>query len=256
MRTKIFITITILLTSAALGFFRWQADIEVTSGGTGNFLTFGADSSATDGFDIGIDIPYLPTPGPYGYFPISDSAQPHYTMLGTDLRFPSLDTISWDLMLNGGFGFKISWESADFPDSGEFFIGAFNIDSLPEYVVDEWHDMRTADSLMINVIGGRIIAVGAPISAVPEYTFRPADFSIGVFPNPFNTACRIEVPEDFRGDIGVFDISGRLIKTLDSGSCEIMWDGTSATGAECPSGIYYFKPINGGIPPARGVMLK
>ncbi|MGC9316374.1 MAG: hypothetical protein ACP5G4_12225, partial [bacterium] len=66
MRTKILIIIAIFLASSAFGFFRWQIRIEVTSGGTGNFLTFGADSSATDGFDIGIDIPYLPTPGPYG----------------------------------------------------------------------------------------------------------------------------------------------------------------------------------------------
>lgn len=253
MRTKIFIIIAILLASAAFGFFRWQIRIEVTSGGTGNFLTFGADSSATDGFDIGIDIPYLPTPGPYGYFPISDSAQPHYTMLGTDLRFPSLDTISWDLMLNGGFGFKILWEREEFPDSGDFFIGAFNLDSLPEYVVDDWVNMRTADSLMINVIGGRIIAVGSPISAVAEDALRPESPGLSVHPNPFNTACRVEVPANFRGEIGVFDISGRLVDVL---SGDYIWKGFSGHGEKMPSGIYYFKPINGGVPPTRGVMLK
>ncbi|HDR90894.1 MAG TPA: T9SS type A sorting domain-containing protein, partial [candidate division Zixibacteria bacterium] len=174
----------------------------------------------------------------------------------TDLRFPSLDTLSWDFLLNGGFGFKISWEISYFPDSGEYYIGAFNLDSLPEYVVDEWLDMRTADSLMINVIGGRIIAVGAPISAVQEDAYRPADFAIGVYPNPFNTACRIEVPANFRGDIGVFDVTGRLVKTLDNGRGEILWNGTSATGEKCPSGIYYFKPLFGDVPPAKGVMLK
>ena len=254
MRLK-FTIIIVLLALTAFAFFRWQVEVEVSSGVDSNLLTFGVDSMATNGFDIMLDIPYLPTPGAYGYFPIDDSAYPGYTMLGTDYRTPSQDTVIWDVILSGGYGFSLTWNSTEVPDSGEFSIGAFNLDSLPRYFVDEWFDMRTVDSIGIDLLGGRIIAVGAPISAIEEKIQLPEKARIHVVPNPFNSSCRIETPPDC-GEIGIFDISGRMIDVLYTDLSEISWDGRSKDGGDCPSGIYYFKPTNGGIPATKAVMLK
>ncbi len=254
MRLKVTIII-ILLALTTFAFFRWQVDVEVFTLSDGNMLTFGVDSSATDGFDILIDIPYLPTPGAYGYFPIDDSTHPGYTMLGTDYRAPSQDTIIWDVMLSGGYGFSLTWDSSEIPDSGEFLIGAFNLDSLPVYFVDEWFDMRTIDSIGINVFGGRIIVVGAPVSNIWEEITLPDRSGFRVHPNPFNATCRIEIPPE-SGEIGIFDISGRLVDVIDPDEDEIYWDGRSRNGRDCPSGTYYIKPLNGGIPATKAVMLK
>lgn len=254
MRTKNLILI-LLLAVSAFAFFRWQVDIEVTSGGVGNYLTFGCDSAATDGFDILLDIPYLPTPGAYGYFPLNDSLYPGYNMLGTDLREPTQDTIIWDVLLSGGFGFSLTWDSSELPDSGDFHIGAFNLDSLPEYHVDEWHDMRSIDSIGIDVVGGRISVTGAPISGIEEHIASPRQNRIIISPNPFNSSCQIQTPNECTA-IGIYDVYGGQVKVLRPEDGEITWDGRSSGGMESPSGVYYFKLLDSGIPATKAVMLK
>jgi hypothetical protein len=219
MRKLIAICILLAL-STTFGFFRWFNWVEVKAGLSGNYLTFGADSSATDGFDIGLDIPFFPIPGAYGYFPISDSAHPAYTMLGTDYRAPSQDTMAWDIMLAGGFGFVLYWNSSAIHEAGEYHIGAFNLDSLPNFVVDDWQDMRETDSIAINFFGGRIRVVGAPISPINEVVLSPNTYKIGISPNPFNSSCRIEIEygEAKLKSVEIFDLAGRKVSVLSTTS--------------------------------------
>ena len=76
---------------------------------------------------------------------------------------------------------------------------------------------------------------------------RPAAYLIRSYPNPFNsgTVLKLEGFDDkteFK-NINVFDISGRLIKTVNvetlNGYGEVYWDGTDNNNNECASGIYF-----------------
>jgi glucose/arabinose dehydrogenase len=68
------------------------------------------------------------------------------------------------------------------------------------------------------------------------------------YPNPFNpgTIIRYSVPEQGDVKLEVYDITGKLIKTLVntfrmSGSYETVWNGRDDRGANVPSGVYIYK---------------
>jgi hypothetical protein len=66
-------------------------------------------------------------------------------------------------------------------------------------------------------------------------------------PNPFNprTAVRFDLPESGRVSLRVFDLRGRLVRTLlaashlDAGTRLLTWDGRDDTGADTASGVYW-----------------
>lgn len=64
-------------------------------------------------------------------------------------------------------------------------------------------------------------------------------------PNPFNplTTLRFDLPAGGRVRLGVYDVAGRLIRTLldadlPTGSHQAFWDGTDSAGRGMPSGSY------------------
>lgn len=69
------------------------------------------------------------------------------------------------------------------------------------------------------------------------------------FPNPFNprTVIRYELPVSASVDLRVFDLAGRLVKTLTSslrqaaGLHSLVWNGSDDTGRPVPSGIYFYR---------------
>ncbi|RKZ34362.1 hypothetical protein DRQ19_01185 [bacterium] len=105
-------------------------------------LIFGADEAGTDGFDPGLDFPYImePPSGPYAFFPIEHEL---YTMLWRDIRSSLVYDIIWDIEMrrfprdNRNY---FSWHPEMLPETGNFAIGV-----IPpgETEVVEWVDMRT-----------------------------------------------------------------------------------------------------------------
>ncbi|MGC9314272.1 MAG: hypothetical protein ACP5G4_01450 [bacterium] len=73
---------------------------------------------------------------------------------------------------------------------------------------------------------------------------KPQNHTLGIFPNPFNAACRISLPEDFAGDILIFDISGRKVRSFIDAGSEIIWQGEDNSGEELPNGVYLIKAGN------------
>jgi immune inhibitor A len=68
------------------------------------------------------------------------------------------------------------------------------------------------------------------------------------FPNPFNpsTNINIELNEGAEIQLEIFDILGRLIKTLadgyyPQGTVNLTWDGTNDSGQKAASGIYFYR---------------
>jgi hypothetical protein len=80
----------------------------------------------------------------------------------------------------------------------------------------------------------------------------PQQFELSAnFPNPFNPETRftVSVPEAANAapftEINIFDITGRLVKTLyradlSAGRYTITWDGTNLQGQTVPSGMYIY----------------
>jgi hypothetical protein len=75
--------------------------------------------------------------------------------------------------------------------------------------------------------------------------------TVQVFPNPFNTRCvfRITNSPNHNGSVQIFEISGRLVKTIGFnarhfGTQEIVWDGRDENGKIIPSGLYIYRIIH------------
>lgn len=88
------------------------------------------------------------------------------------------------------------------------------------------------------------------VSIEDERVIIPSDYVLEQnYPNPFNptTSIRFELPRDKAVSLTIFDVSGRVVKTLvdnqylTQGIHEIQWDGTSNAGAQVASGTYVYQ---------------
>jgi flagellar hook assembly protein FlgD len=72
---------------------------------------------------------------------------------------------------------------------------------------------------------------------------------VSCYPNPFtqSTSVRIFVPKGSHlEDVSIYDIKGKIIKTLDfnsakNGILDLEWNGSSDKGTSVPSGLYLIK---------------
>ncbi len=108
----------------------------------------------------------------------------------------------------------------------------------------------------------------APLEEVIEQEEIPLTCELGQnYPNPFNASTTItytvpEMPESGSLRLDIFDIQGRLIRTLAqgtaaAGSHQILWNGTNEQGEMVPSGIYFYRLQAGSFQEIkRMVMLK
>jgi hypothetical protein len=67
------------------------------------------------------------------------------------------------------------------------------------------------------------------------------------YPNPFNPSTTIgfNLPEKAQVNVSIYDIEGKLVKTLvdetlSEGYQQITWDGTDAKGNSAASGVYFY----------------
>lgn len=81
-------------------------------------------------------------------------------------------------------------------------------------------------------------------------------------PNPFNplTTIRYEVATSSPVEIDLYDVRGRLVRTLVRGTVgpgrhEAVWDGRSDSGESVPSGVYLYRIRIGGFGDVRKMVL-
>jgi hypothetical protein len=73
-------------------------------------------------------------------------------------------------------------------------------------------------------------------------------FSHRAVPNPFNPSTRIEftLPSAARVTLRVYDVAGRLVRTLAAGEAfgagpnSIAWNGATESGRPAASGVYFY----------------
>ncbi len=118
------------------------------------------------------------------------------------------------------------------------FIGSY-VNSVQTWKVDKCMGYKALTST----------AVEDPVHA------GPVQFALGQnFPNPFNpsTTIHFALPENGDTHLTVYDMMGRRIRTLVSGTMpagahEVSWDGTDDAGNSVTTGIYLYKLQSGTI---------
>ena len=90
------------------------------------------------------------------------------------------------------------------------------------------------------------VATGVMDHVIPEM-FR--NVLLPNLPNPFaaSTAIRFSLPAPGNVELRVFDVSGRLVRTLahgerrEAGPQQVVWDGTDSRGKRVTSGVYFYR---------------
>ncbi|HOX24870.1 MAG TPA: S8 family peptidase [Candidatus Krumholzibacteria bacterium] len=99
---------------------------------------------------------------------------------------------------------------------------------------------------------GALEAVCGVVNAVDDPVV-PVAFRVDAnFPNPFNptTTIRFAIPASARTQVVVYDVRGRLVKTLidevlPAATHSVQWRGDDARGREAAAGIYVYKVTSG-----------
>ena len=94
-----------------------------------------------------------------------------------------------------------------------------------------------------------------PISIDPSHLFQNQ-------PNPFSPETQItfDLPLAGRAELKIFDVSGRLIRTLvdeklPAGPHSVRWDGRDETGRAVTSGVYFYSLTASGVDESRRMIL-
>jgi len=124
---------------------------------------------------------------------------------------------------------------------GAASIGAFRIDGdlLPDLVVAD--EAAGTVSILINTSAGGMASVDGT-DPVSERAILP----VAVWPNPLGsgTYIRFAVARGGRSVVSVFDVQGRLVRTLldarlERGPQELWWDARDESGLSVPAGVYF-----------------
>ncbi|NNE71102.1 MAG: T9SS type A sorting domain-containing protein [Rhodothermales bacterium] len=111
----------------------------------------------------------------------------------------------------------------------------------------------------------RVISMdGLAVSTEENVIVLPSDYKLSAnYPNPFNpsTSFSITLPVDRSVSLRVYDVSGRLVRTIVSGqhhaagTYEFTWDGTNDAGAQVASGTYLYTLEYGNFRQSRTMVL-
>jgi len=118
-----------------------------------------------------------------------------------------------------------------------------------------WQDARNAD---VDIYAQRLNGSGSIPSAVGDGpSISRVTLSPNV-PNPFSnqTAFDIGLPQNAHAEIGVYDVTGRLVRRMAvAGSRRIEFDGRDNDGRALPSGVYFFRVSGAGEPVTRKMVI-
>jgi hypothetical protein len=156
--------------------------------------------------------------------------------------------LSWDICIAEDFQ-QFNLEKSFTDEFAEYETSTVTDTSYmdPDYILNETQYYRlTAVDLSGNVSDYSDI-VEAAVLALDEDLIPDVYALHQNYPNPFNpvTNIRYDLPEDAHVMIRIFDIQGRMVKTLVSGQEKagrksIIWDATNQIGEQVAAGMYLY----------------
>jgi len=159
--------------------------------------------------------------------------------LSTEMSSPLGEVFFWHGSEDGRIQLDLAVLGTDVTigGSGEVAVLRFEVLSNDYAVEIESADLRGADNQPLNMgLEGFESSSGLPM----EFRF------VRNVPNPFNPVTRIayHVPYESVVSIRIYDVSGRLVRTLvvrvtDPGRHSALWDGRADSGGTVGSGVYF-----------------
>jgi hypothetical protein len=134
----------------------------------------------------------------------------------------------------------------------------------------EMRDMQTESSYSFASAGNgtvrhlQVILSGAAIGVQDDPASLPSVYKLyPSYPNPFSPSVtiRYDLPEASRVSLEVFDVSGRVVRVLETGTVtpagqhHVIWDGRGATGRLVASGVYFYRLEAGAYTETQQMML-
>ena len=124
--------------------------------------------------------------------------------------------------------------------SAPIYVGDINADGITEFGM-----MMRPDSIHMEVNLYSLITTGIDDNndrAIPNHTKM-----LSCYPNPFNSSTLITYTGTQEGDIEIYDLMGRKVKSFNDrggGGDRVAWDGTDMNNNKLSSGVYFVKLSN------------
>jgi photosystem II stability/assembly factor-like uncharacterized protein len=125
--------------------------------------------------------------------------------------------------------------------------------------------IRVLNEHLAYAVGSRVYKYTAEAVNLEEEPGLPMAFSLEQnYPNPFNpfTIIRYVLDEPAQVHLSVYDLRGRLIRTLENrhkggGGYEVIWNGDDEAGQVVSSGVYFYRlSVDGEVETRRMVLTK
>ena len=150
-------------------------------------------------------------------------------------------------------------------------VGYSLLEGVGHYFVscdgDSWVQVSGSCQPLLEPIFGvnkaRVLVLGDPKEEEAQSEIElPSAFAISAFPNPFNpmTTIQLSLPQRAYCEVKVYDIRGRMVKTLqqgylEAGTAEFTWWGKDEHGQGVASGVYLVKSRLGEMTFTNGLVL-
>ncbi|MCD6502350.1 T9SS type A sorting domain-containing protein, partial [bacterium] len=161
-------------------FYRaWNTDLTFTSAGLSpTILTLGAEPSATDGYEPGLDIFMPPIPETHvdAAFSMDDPTHPWLNRLLRDLRNSDDDTLEWRIVTSGTGDASVEWIPEELPVGVWLMNGKLDMRAYPR-----WH-FALGETLSIRFYTGPKVIIDYWPSAVSLWKL----FSLPIYPETYN----------------------------------------------------------------------
>jgi len=99
-----------------------------------------------------------------------------------------------------------------------------------------------------SMLGVVVVRQGTDINETQGNIQLPNKLTLSAYPNPFNpsTELSFSLPQEGQVSLNVYDITGRLVKSLldarlPAGFNKVVWDGTDYSGNGISTGVYFVR---------------
>lgn len=140
-------------------------------------------------------------------------------------------------------GARAIYELYDFVSAGYSAVEAFDINDAGQILAHAWDNNAGEFRMLLLTPDGNTSPV-----AVPDVTPPSRTLTLRLSPNPTRgpTTISLDAPAAPTASVRIFDVAGRLVRTLD-GARTMTWDGRDATGRAVPGAVYLVRASAGPV---------